>query len=586
MRRRSLILILGCATVFAAVAQTFKTTVREVREQENGVFNVADVEANGERFSIVVPRGWRSSLNEWDNSLSFYSANDGAPITIRFSTNFLPKTLEITNTLWRSVAPFLKDATALAEFPAYTGYGPGQCADFSFLLQGLGMRTRIVVVPLAQGYVSFVLSCSVENWSSAQQGLSTAVRSFRLADQETQKEPSSLGKRRPREERAQAAASVGLPIPGADAPMPSEETEAPVKRSIFDGKREYVLIGLALALVIILTTSTLARHKREAEIRALSGAYLSDGTEIARFQMPSFFDEPVSAPVRNLDFDNSENESGEDQDDAADAKSPLTEFFAAVPDQLAEMRKILPELGRAFDEDERKQTFLKLHELVCNLKERATCWDLRPVWQLTSALELLLTRLAEKGKEATPSTNRTVASAIDLLGDLCVPGVRPDLIIHPPMAVLAVDDDPLCLRAVVFALQKAEMTPDVAKDGQAAVDLAANKSYDVVFMDIMMPVMDGLKACAALRETPKNKTTPVVFVTARSDFRARTESTLVGGADLMAKPFLMFEITVKALTYAMRKRLDLAESSRRNLAALNALSRAETPTAPAEPVAA
>jgi DNA-binding response OmpR family regulator len=161
------------------------------------------------------------------------------------------------------------------------------------------------------------------------------------------------------------------------------------------------------------------------------------------------------------------------------------------------------------------------------------------------------------------------------------------LIINPPISVLAVDDDPLCLRAVVYALQKADLTPETAINGALAVAMAKEKSYDVVFMDIMMPEMDGLKACSELHQTPKNKTTPVVFVTARTDFRARTESTLVGGADLMAKPFLMFEITVKAVTYAMRKRLDLAESCRRDIAVLGALSRAAGTTAPtAEPVAA
>jgi DNA-binding response OmpR family regulator len=178
-----------------------------------------------------------------------------------------------------------------------------------------------------------------------------------------------------------------------------------------------------------------------------------------------------------------------------------------------------------------------------------------------------------------------MAAAVDLLAELCVPGVRPDLIINPPISVLAVDDDPLCLRAVVYALQKAEMTPDTAQNGELAVALAKEKSYDVVFMDILMPVMDGLKACSELHATPRNRTTPVVFVTARTDFRARTESTLVGGVDLMAKPFLMFEITVKALTFAMRKRLDLMESCRRDLAALGALTRAEGKPA-AEPVAA
>jgi CheY-like chemotaxis protein len=182
---------------------------------------------------------------------------------------------------------------------------------------------------------------------------------------------------------------------------------------------------------------------------------------------------------------------------------------------------------------------------------------------MSSALELLLERLISKGKELTPSTLRTVASAIDVLGEVCVPGVRPDLVITPPISVLAVDDDPLCLRAVVFALEKAALSPDVATDGEKAVELATGKSYDVIFMDIQMPGIDGLTATSQIRGMEKNEDTPVIFVTVRSDFQTRAESSRLGGTDLIAKPFLQFEITVKALTFAMRKRLQLAASLQR-----------------------
>jgi CheY-like chemotaxis protein len=331
--------------------------------------------------------------------------------------------------------------------------------------------------------------------------------------------------------------------------------------SIFEGKGEYVQLGLAGLLVAVLTTCTLIRHKREAEIRALAGDYLADGTEAARFEIPSLFAAPPPDRRTMPAFDDEFANKKKLEEDPA--KAALKAFFTMAPDRVVEMRKLLSDFGKAFDDTERKHLLEKLHEIICVLKAKAGSWDLRPAWQMTSALELLLQRLIEKTKEATPSTLGTISSAIDVLGELCVPGVRPDLIITPPISVLAVDDDPLCLRAVVFALQKAEMTPDVAEDGEKAVALAGHKYYDVVFMDIQMPGIDGLEACTQIHKTQKNENTPVVFVTVRSDFRTRAESTLKGGSDLMAKPFLMFEITVKALTYAMRKRLDLQQSSHR-----------------------
>jgi hypothetical protein len=51
-------------------------------------------------------------------------------------------------------------------------------------------------------------------------------------------------------------------------------------------------------------------------------------------------------------------------------------------------------------------------------------------------------------------------------------------------------------------------------------------------------------------------------VTARSDFQTRAQSSTLGDTDFIAKPYLQFEITVKALTFAMRKRLQLATSLR------------------------
>src|SRR5204863_406627 len=78
--------------------------------------------------------------------------------------------------------------------------------------------------------------------------------------------------------------------------------------------------------------------------------------------------------------------------------------------------------------------------------------------------------------------------------------------------------------------------------------------------------------CEQIHEIQKNKDTPVVFVTVQADFKTRTETSLVGGADIMIKPFLMFEITVKAIMLAMVKRLQLAASSEREVSVKLALT--------------
>jgi len=77
----------------------------------------------------------------------------------------------------------------------------------------------------------------------------------------------------------------------------------------------------------------------------------------------------------------------------------------------------------------------------------------------------------------------------------------------------------------------------------------------VIFLDVLMPGMDGFEVCSKIRETAVNRTTPVVFVTGQRDFDARAEMRRAGGDDLMTKPFLTSEVTVKALAFALRGRL-------------------------------
>jgi CheY-like chemotaxis protein len=147
---------------------------------------------------------------------------------------------------------------------------------------------------------------------------------------------------------------------------------------------------------------------------------------------------------------------------------------------------------------------------------------------------------------------------VDLLDDLCVAGVRPDLADNPRVNILVVDDDPLTRRAISVALQTAFLKPDNAEDGESALTLAAEIPYDVIFMDVQMPGIDGFTACAKIHETIPNRTTPVVFVTSQTDAASREKSTASGGRDFVTKPFVFVEITVKALMFALRNRLALA----------------------------
>jgi CheY-like chemotaxis protein len=193
------------------------------------------------------------------------------------------------------------------------------------------------------------------------------------------------------------------------------------------------------------------------------------------------------------------------------------------------------------------------------LTRKLTTPDLRPASQMASALEALLKKLHENPKNATAYTLHTALAAVQVLKDLCVAGVNPDLAAKPAISILVVDDEPLTRRAIVVVLQTAFLKPDGAEDGEAALALAEKKPFDVIFMDVQMPGMDGFTACGKIHETAANRKTPILFVTSQTDEKSRAQSELCGGSDFVTKPFIFVEITVKALTYALRGRLTAAK---------------------------
>ncbi len=233
---------------------------------------------------------------------------------------------------------------------------------------------------------------------------------------------------------------------------------------------------------------------------------------------------------------------------------PLDDFHARRESLFAPLRTLL----REFTSGDSRATSGILSDLCRELRtvKGETCVpELLPAWQIASALEGLLKQLTDRAANVSPSTRRTVGAAVELLENLCRPGVRPDLLAHPPLRLLVVDDDLISRKAVSLALKKAFHQPDLAEDGEKALALATMQAYDAVFLDVQMPGMDGFEVCQNIHKTVPNAHTPVVFVTCMSDFEARAQSVLSGGCDLIGKPFLTFEITVKALTLILQARL-------------------------------
>jgi CheY-like chemotaxis protein len=248
----------------------------------------------------------------------------------------------------------------------------------------------------------------------------------------------------------------------------------------------------------------------------------------------------------------SQNEFGPPESEEEQARR-LQEFFDSAPYQVSIIRTQFSKISLASDKERAKLFRVFLGEIEV-LKQKAGMSPLRPIWLMTCALEGLIHQLAGT-TNANASVLRTIAGAVDLLEDLCVRGFDPTLATRTPVELLAVDDNAVCLAAVSLALKKAFRQPDLASEGLSALASAEKRHYDVIFLDVEMPGLNGFDLCTEIRKTELNCTTPVVFVTGHSDFDSRAKSALVGGQELIAKPYLSFEITVKALTLALHGRL-------------------------------
>jgi CheY-like chemotaxis protein len=234
----------------------------------------------------------------------------------------------------------------------------------------------------------------------------------------------------------------------------------------------------------------------------------------------------------------------------------LQPFFAWAPRQILEMRASLQKVQHQDKEAIPQSLLAELVTKLRTLKEMAEFPELLPAWQVASTTEGLVGQLAERPDNMCRQRIRTVANGLDLLSELCQPGLDPSLSSDPPIRILAVDDDLISRSAVGLALRRVFNQPDLAANAPAAMAQASAIHYDVIFLDILMPGTDGFELCSSIRETELNQTTPVVFVTSQNDFETRAKSHLCGGNDFMTKPFLTFEITLKALAFTLRGRLE------------------------------
>lgn len=111
------------------------------------------------------------------------------------------------------------------------------------------------------------------------------------------------------------------------------------------------------------------------------------------------------------------------------------------------------------------------------------------------------------------------------------------------MKILVAEDEPQLLRVLTVAMEHAGYDVDPVDNGLKAVEHAKENSYDVIMLDIMMPVMDGITALKKIRESGDK--TYILMLTAKAEVDDRVTGLDSGADDYLTKPFSLNELLAR-----------------------------------------
>ncbi|MFV9504965.1 MAG: response regulator [Oscillochloridaceae bacterium umkhey_bin13] len=108
--------------------------------------------------------------------------------------------------------------------------------------------------------------------------------------------------------------------------------------------------------------------------------------------------------------------------------------------------------------------------------------------------------------------------------------------------MLLAEDEPDIQLITRMALEDAGYHVVAVSDGEQALAMAQQEVFDVILLDVMMPRVDGFTTCARLRDDPRTRYVPVIFLTAKSQEIEVEHGLALGAAGYIVKPFDVFSL--------------------------------------------
>lgn len=118
--------------------------------------------------------------------------------------------------------------------------------------------------------------------------------------------------------------------------------------------------------------------------------------------------------------------------------------------------------------------------------------------------------------------------------------------------IMVIDDSQTIRRTAETLLTKEGFTVVTAQDGFEALAKIADHHPDLIFVDIMMPRLDGYQACALIKANPRYASTPVIMLSSKDGLFDRARGRIVGSDEYLTKPFTRDEL-IGAVRTHLRK---------------------------------
>lgn len=126
--------------------------------------------------------------------------------------------------------------------------------------------------------------------------------------------------------------------------------------------------------------------------------------------------------------------------------------------------------------------------------------------------------------------------------------------------VMVIDDSNTIRRSAEIFLKNSGCKVILAEDGFDALAKIANEQPDVIFVDIMMPRLDGYQTCSLIKRNARYKSTPVIMLSSKDGLFDRARGRMVGSDQYLTKPFTQDTLVEAVQTYAAIARANAAEA--------------------------